>query len=434
MIKTSVVIPVYNTKPYLEMCIDSIFAQTQKEIEVIVINDGSTDGSLNELHRIAEKYPKLIVIDQKNQGLSCTRNNGMKLAKGKYVFFCDSDDMLDDIHALEECYESAERQNLDFAMFDAKIYGEIHGIPVNPYDRSRIIERPYQPMSGEQFIRDYFGKAYCPSACLVYIRLDFLKDNHISFLPHVYYEDNLFYCRISLTARRVLYIPKEFYKRLCRMESITRSSFDRIHMQSMLIIAKEIDSLECNGILKSILHEKAMDILRNAFDSADRNHLFESENAVNVIYEAAKNLCDAKHYRDSDLLYRISLLYGEENAGINRMREDNLKRIFEKLKLGNEQVTIGIYGTGKYAKRLLDEYENRFGRIRAEVIFIESERRARGDLFRGREVYGVREIGELNLEFILVASSIYEQNICRTIESLYRNRFAILKLYSDLHF
>lgn len=432
--KTSVIIPVYNTRPYLEMCIDSIFAQTQKEIEVIAINDGSTDGSSEELHRIAEKYPEMIVVDQKNQGLSCTRNNGMKLAKGKYIFFCDSDDMLGDIHALEKCYESAEQHELDVVMFDAMIYGDIDGTSANPYDRSQIIERSYQPMSGEQFIKDYFEKIYCPSACLVYIRLDFLKDNQISFLPHVFYEDNLFYCRIMLAAEKVLYIPKEFYKRQYRAESITKSFFDRIHMQDMLVIAREINILECNDIIRPILHEKAWDLMRIAFDSAVKNHLFENENTVEMMYETAKNLCDEKYYRDTDFLYQLSLLHGKENAYISQMREDNLKRIFEKLKLGNEQVAIGIYGTGKYAKRLLDEYENRLGRIRAEVIFIESERKSRGDLFRGREVYGVREIGELNLEFILVASSIYEQDICRTIESLYGNRFAILKLYSDLHF
>ncbi len=434
MIKTSVIIPVYNTKPYLEMCIDSIFAQTQKEIEVIAINDGSTDGSLEELYRIADKYPGLIVINQKNKGLSRTRNYGIKMAKGRYIFFCDSDDMLEDADALEECYEAAERYGLDFVMFDAKIYGEIEGIPDNPYDRSRIIERSCQPMSGEQFIKDYFGKAYCPSACLVYIRLDLLKDNHIGFLPDVYYEDNLFYCRILLAAGNVLYIPRQFYKRLCRGESITRSSFDRVHLQSMLTIAEKIDTLACRDLIKSVLHEKAMDILRNAFDSAGKNHLPDNKNTMNAMYEAAERLCDAEHYRDLVFLYQASLLRGEENVSIKLAGEENLKSIFKRLQFENPQAVIGIYGTGKYAERLLDEYEKRFGAIKAELIFMETEKDSRKSFFRGKKVYGVREIGGMSLEYILVASSAYEQDICRIMETLYENRFQVLRLCHDLHF
>lgn len=434
MIKTSVIIPVYNTRPYLEECIDSIFAQTQAEIEVIVINDGSTDDSLEELHRIAAKYPEMILLDQENQGLSCTRNNGMKAAKGEYVFFCDSDDRLYDIHALEECYEYAKRYKLDLVMFDAMIYGEIDEISGNPYDRSRIIESPYKPFSGEEFIKHYFRKAYSPSACLVYTRLDFLKKNRIDFLPYVYYEDNLFYCRTLLEAKSVLYIPKAFYGRQCREGSITRSSFDMAHMGDMLTIAREIEALECNGIIKDILHEKALELMKRAYELADENHLTENADAVRMICDAANNICNVTHYRDSDFLCQILRLSGKRNADIDKKKEENIYRLFEKLKFADEDIIIGIYGIGRYVERLLDEYEKRFGEIRADIIFIETNTEMSGNFFKGRKVYNIRDIMGMNLEYILIASSIHEQDMFRTLAQLYGTTFPVLKLYSDLFF
>lgn len=89
MIKTSVIVPVYNTAEYLEECFESIFGQTQKEIEVIAINDGSTDNSLQVLKEIQKKHPQMIILSQKNKGLGETRNIGLELAKGEFIYFID---------------------------------------------------------------------------------------------------------------------------------------------------------------------------------------------------------------------------------------------------------------------------------------------------------------------------------------------------------
>lgn len=100
----SIIVPIYNTEQYLSQCIDSIINQTYSNIEILLLNDGSTDNSLE----ICKKYEKLdnriIVIDKKNSGVSDTRNTGIKLAKGKYIMFVDSDDVLD-----RECVEIIEK-------------------------------------------------------------------------------------------------------------------------------------------------------------------------------------------------------------------------------------------------------------------------------------------------------------------------------------
>ena len=92
--KTSVIIPVYNTEDYLEECLDSVLAQTQREIEVILVDDGSTDSCPEIEHRYAERDPRVRVIMQENQRQGAARNRGLEQARGKYVYFMDSDDLI----------------------------------------------------------------------------------------------------------------------------------------------------------------------------------------------------------------------------------------------------------------------------------------------------------------------------------------------------
>ena len=96
--KVSVVIPVYNVKPYLERCVNSVLRQTYKDLEIILVDDGSTDGSGEMCDQIATRDPRILVIHQKNQGLSGARNTGIRRATGDYIIFFDSDDewLLDD--------------------------------------------------------------------------------------------------------------------------------------------------------------------------------------------------------------------------------------------------------------------------------------------------------------------------------------------------
>lgn len=109
--KVSVVIPVYNTENYLKECLNSIMNQTLDEIEIICINDGSKDNSLELLLEAASKDHRISVYTQKNSGLSVTRNRGAELANGKYIYFMDSDDILDK-NALYKLFFRAEKDSL----------------------------------------------------------------------------------------------------------------------------------------------------------------------------------------------------------------------------------------------------------------------------------------------------------------------------------
>ncbi|MDH6314239.1 glycosyltransferase involved in cell wall biosynthesis [Parabacteroides sp. PFB2-10] len=110
----SLIIPVYNVEAYLEECLDSCLEQDipHSDYEIIAINDGSPDGSLAILERYAAKYPNITVLSQENRGLSATRNRGIEVAKGEYIWFIDSDDWIE-----KNCLSSLLGHTEDMVMF-----------------------------------------------------------------------------------------------------------------------------------------------------------------------------------------------------------------------------------------------------------------------------------------------------------------------------
>lgn len=122
-VKVSVVVPVYNTAPYLPQCLDSLVGQSLDDIEIICVDDGSTDGSLAILQDYAQQDPRLMVVAQQNQRAGIARNNGLALARGRYVLFCDSDDYLDS-DALELMFAQCERDNADICICKEDKYRE----------------------------------------------------------------------------------------------------------------------------------------------------------------------------------------------------------------------------------------------------------------------------------------------------------------------
>ena len=125
MKELSIIIPVYNVQKYLEDCLLSIYKQSLslETFEVIAVNDGSTDSSIDILREYGEIYPNLIIISQENKGLSKARNNGLAVASGKYVFFMDSDDFLC-LDSLASLLSKAVEYDLDVLRFDYKFVDE----------------------------------------------------------------------------------------------------------------------------------------------------------------------------------------------------------------------------------------------------------------------------------------------------------------------
>ena len=119
--KVSVIIPVYNTEKYLRQCLDSVIHQSLREIEIICVDDGSTDSSARILEKYRAEDARIKMIHQGNAGLSAARNTGLRAARGEYVYFIDSDDYVE-TNALEFVYKEAKRDRLDILFFDGESF------------------------------------------------------------------------------------------------------------------------------------------------------------------------------------------------------------------------------------------------------------------------------------------------------------------------
>lgn len=128
-VKVSVVVPVYNTAPYLPQCLDSLTGQSLTEIEIICVDDGSTDDSPSILREYAERDRRIKVLSQQNQFAGAARNNGMAAACGEYIMFCDSDDFMAE-NALELMYEKCKKDEADICVCAGERYYEQLGLTV----------------------------------------------------------------------------------------------------------------------------------------------------------------------------------------------------------------------------------------------------------------------------------------------------------------
>ena len=238
--KVSVIIPVYNTEKYVRQAVESIRRQTLKDIEIIIVNDGSTDGSMTILEELAAQDERIKLFSQENQGQSIARNFALQKVGGKYLYFMDSDDYLEN-DALELCFEKAESNNLDFVLFDAEILNPQDTTAIDiTYQRTQIMDEESIYTGNELlnlFIRKYI---FTPSPCLSFINIAFLRQKNLSFYPGIIHEDQLFTCKLYLNANKVMCIAKPFFKRRFRSDSTMTNRFAWKNMRGYLTVTAEL--------------------------------------------------------------------------------------------------------------------------------------------------------------------------------------------------
>lgn len=235
----TVVIPVYNTEPYVEQTLRSIMEQTLPEIEILAVDDGSTDGSPDILRRLAAEDARIRIHTQPNRGLSEARNAGMDRARGRYIYFMDSDDLLDQ-DALALCHDKCERERLDLLFFDAESFGApTADAPWLDYRRAGWFDdRVYT--GTEVLTRMLDIGRYRASACLSFIRLELLRTTGLRFYPGMLHEDELFTPQLYLSATRIGRIDRAFFKRRVREGSIMGAAFSMRNMTGYLTAAREL--------------------------------------------------------------------------------------------------------------------------------------------------------------------------------------------------
>ncbi len=221
-ILVSVIVPVYNVESYLDACLSQLAKQKLKNIEVIIIDDGSTDGSLDIAMRYVKMYPNFYLIHQENSGLSASRNRGLEKAKGKYIYFCDSDDYIFE-NTLEDLYCKAEEENLDVIRFLAYEFDDENESQFRLSSYTYRVDYQWIYDGRELFKLMINNGDNIPSACLLFTKREIIEKNNLRFKEGIIHEDNLFNFLLMHSSKRVFIWNNPLYCRRIRKNSITRN-------------------------------------------------------------------------------------------------------------------------------------------------------------------------------------------------------------------
>lgn len=232
-VKVSIVIPVYNVEPYIRQCLDSVVNQTLQDIEIIVVDDGSPDNCPAIIDEYAKKDSRIVAIHQKNSGVSTARNVGIEHVRGKYVFFCDSDDWLE-LNALEELWKAAERTDSDLVYGDyykrSESKSTYHHAFTNEFttdspETVEALQRAAWYLYGANISTPEFKSILNGGGALwrVLIRSSVILDNNLRLDPYVrgVGDDILFTVLVYEYVRKISYISVAIYNYRIVSRSLT---------------------------------------------------------------------------------------------------------------------------------------------------------------------------------------------------------------------
>lgn len=365
-VKVSVIVPVYNVEKYLRDCLDSVVNQTLEDIEIICVNDGSTDNSLAILEDYAEKDSRIRIINQENKGLGGARNTGLYNANGEYISFIDSDDWIEP-NTFEESYNMSKNLDLDMLMFQMKVFNIETGEFIE--DQHNNIDSIDDSLIGTVFnykdVFDVLFKIPHNSVNKLY-KHSFLKDMKFKFLEGVYYEDLASFFPLFLEAKKVSILKKQFYIYRIRSESITTSgdegSFD------MFNILKDLQKLlKDKNIYPQCMQEFLMFIIVNLkfvylrlanahknnflqamkenyealeLDNVSEEHLMKWHYEDRCFYQSIKK---SKDSYDFDLIFKCScneFLVNHYEGLVNQLKIQNQNLLNEINQLKNNNSSV----------------------------------------------------------------------------------------------
>ena len=255
----SVIIPCYNTEQYVEETLKSVLDQSFKDYEIICLNDGSTDGTLEILNRYQKLYSNIRVISSEHYGVAYQRNIGVQCARGKYIYYVDSDDLLKE-NCLETLYQHSEADNLDVLYFEADSFYETKEIEeafpqfLTLYHRHKAYDgiydgrKLYIQMENAGDIKMQLG--------MQFIRRQFLLDNDIKFGMERYFEDNLYTIQVMIKADKARCVRDNLYLRRVRANSIMTTSENKMRFECYLEVI--------TGLMKILEDEKKESALQEA--------------------------------------------------------------------------------------------------------------------------------------------------------------------------
>lgn len=300
----SVILLVYNNVQYLEECINSVLAEKNLSIEIVAVDDGSTDGSGQILDDYAKKYENIKVFHQGNSGVSVARNLGLEKAEGEYICYLDSDDHYRS-EVLEKGLNLCREKNLDVIFFTYENYFE-NEIAAERWKNNRVNqpmrkrEYPKEPVCGREMLLLFKTQLeYRVNVFLQMASREFLQENHFSFEPGIIFEDIPYTFEVLLRAERVMALNEVLVKRRIRDNSLEhrpttvhrcKSAFRSLILDYKLVRNFGYDFPECES---AVIQELAFrhEFVKNTYLELDEENqkafLRQCSPEERIFFEAA---------------------------------------------------------------------------------------------------------------------------------------------------
>lgn len=327
--KVSIIIPIYNVAPYVKRCLSSVFEQSYKDIEVIIIDDCGSDNSMEIVAGTIKKYNyyNIKIIHHKyNKGLSAARNTGLSQASGEYVFFLDSDDVLP-LNAIKDmANELVTYGQVDFVIGEIETFG----IRRNSYP---LLSASYLKSNVDIF-NDYMQAKWNVMACNKLLNKNFLRENQLYFHEGIYHEDLDFSFKLAIKASSMVCCHHITYNYFIRKDSITTSKKLKNYTDNLDIIIDNISYLmhfETAKYNKQLISNYIINAFYTLLFDIARNEnpnisMTEKRNIANSIKKELKNI--QNYIGDCTIVYRIKKAILAQPFFINNL----LFRFYAKLR------------------------------------------------------------------------------------------------------
>lgn len=323
MPKISVIVAAYNVDKYLERCINSIVSQSLKDIEIIIVNDGSTDNTRSIIEKFQKNDKRIIVINQDNSGISKARNIALSKATGEFVLFVDGDDWIQH-DSLSKLYNLAKIEKADVVCFNFFYAYKDKNIICNDF-------KMFDKLNSHEFIKATLLLDIAPVVWAKLLRREFLVDNMIKCPEGVAYgEDMATSVNIALNSKKVAFLNEPLYFYRQREDSITKE------------LSKKVLTIE-----------KAVDLIGELLDKHDKMNLFMDEYEY-IIYKNIYYYLVVNNNKLNKVQYVLYKIWKSKNINIsnNQYYIDFKKNFSKRLKLKHYLYDKSYYLGFLYSKAI----------------------------------------------------------------------------------
>ena len=395
----SIIVPVYNVEKWIEDCLQSIEEQSFGDFEMICLDDCSTDGSWSIVERYASLDPRIkLYRNDRNRGLSYTRNRGMSLASGKYILFVDSDDMIVS-DTLDVVFDRAEKDQSDIVFFD---YRHLFEGDVYRWQKADYINYNglYGIYNGKKlFTKLEKEKRFEVPACFKLYRKDFLVDKGLVYYEKILQEDSLFSFLCMMEAERVSCVDRELYIYRKRPGGITNTE-DELRAQSFFLVFCEVIKYWNSHSLDA--------------ETSEAVRLYANKLFTFYIVRRDNNIRNMELPFGSDAEKFVYELFSSMKGNSIMLSKADWERIAQ-----SEE--IYIYGAGKIGREMFCELANRRKEVCAFIVSaIQDDVRT----CLGKKIIPINEFEyDDNKTIIIAVSGMYKEEIIHELERRNYNNY-----------